>query len=65
MIPFTDAQLDIVLRGARDLAPEKRSVYLERIGALLAQRAGKFADADVVTAMEISLRSLMQHESAA
>ena len=35
MIPFTDAQLDIVIRGARDLAPEKRSTYLERIGALL------------------------------
>ena len=41
MISLSDAQLDVVLRGA-----------------LLAQRAGRFGDADVITAMEVWLRSL-------
>ena len=58
MLSLSDAQLDVVIRGACDLAPEKRSTYLERLAALLQQRAGKFSDADVITAMEISLRSL-------
>ena len=34
MISLTDAQLDVVCRVARDLPPEKRSVYLERVAAI-------------------------------
>ena len=46
MISLTDAQLDIVMNAARDLPPEKRNVFLERVIAVL-QRRGRFNDADV------------------
>ena len=34
---LTDSQLDIVLNTARDLPPEKRNVFLERVVAVLAR----------------------------
>ena len=58
MIALTDDQLAIVQHAARLLPVENRDVYLQRIAALLAQRSGRYCDADVAAAAEISLRSL-------
>lgn len=65
MISLTDAQLDVVIRMAVDLPLEKRDAYLQRIAALLRQRAGRHTVADVIAAAEISLRSLMVQHTAA
>ena len=65
MISLSDAQLDIVIRMAIDLPLEKRDTYLQRIAALLQQRAGRHSVADVIEAAEISLRSLLVQEPAA
>jgi hypothetical protein len=38
MISLNDAQLKTVMTVAVDIAPEKRSMFLERVGAMLAIR---------------------------
>ena len=65
MISLNDAELDVVIRMAVDLPQEKRDVYLQRIAALLQQRAGRHTVADVIAAAEISLRSLQVRHTAA
>jgi hypothetical protein len=58
-VTLTDSQLDIVTNTARKLPPEKRSVYLERVVAVL-QRRGRFNDADVGTIAQAALHGLVQ-----
>jgi hypothetical protein len=65
MVSLSDRQLAVVMHAAADLPFEKRGTYLERVGALLQQRAGHFSDDDVINAAEISLRSLSAAQSAA
>jgi hypothetical protein len=38
---LTDSELDVVCRGVGELPVEKRGVYLERLAAILRQRAGR------------------------
>lgn len=65
MLSLTDQQLDIIAGKASELVPEKRSTYLERVAAILMQRAGRHTTADVVEAAEMALRSLTQREAVA
>ena len=59
MISLSDRQLDIVVRSAAQLPPEKRSAYLERVAGPLQRQAGHIGDDDVSKAVEMSLRSLL------
>jgi methyl coenzyme M reductase subunit C len=54
MVSLTDHQLEIVMDAAAIVAPERRAVFLERVGAMLKMR-GRFSDADVhdVTALAL------------
>jgi len=45
-LALTDAQLKTVMEFAAAITPEKRSTFLERVGAMLVLR-GRFNDADV------------------
>jgi hypothetical protein len=48
MLSLNDAQLKTLTTFAADIPPEKRSLFLERVGAMLALRGrGHFNDADV------------------
>ena len=65
MIGLTDAQLGTVMDAARCLPVEKRSVYLQRIAAMLALRGrGHFADSDVADVTTLALRGLVQTDAA-
>lgn len=60
MISLSDSQLDIITNAARELPPEKRSVYLERIVAVLQRRGRMFDDADVGAIAQAALTGLVQ-----
>jgi hypothetical protein len=57
--------LNVVMTAAGGLPLEKRSVFLQRVAALLGQRSGRYTDADVAAAAETSLRSLTVVHTAA
>ena len=66
MIPsFSNHQLQAIMTLARELDPEKRGVYLERIAAILQQRAGRHDTDDVIAAAEAALRGLLAQHTAA
>jgi hypothetical protein len=46
MIPLTDRQLKTVMDTAANVSPDRRGVFLERVGAMLKVR-GRFDDSDV------------------
>ena len=46
MISLTDQQLKNVMDAAARVAPDRRDVFLQRVGAMLTMR-GRFSDADV------------------
>lgn len=50
MLGLSNSELDVVIRMAIDLPLEKRDTYLQRIAALLQQRAGRHSTADVIEA---------------
>ena len=58
MIALTDHQLAIVMDAAAALAPERRSMFLERVGAMLKVR-GRFTDADVSDVTRLALCGLI------
>jgi hypothetical protein len=58
MLRLTDSGLEIVQRIAASLPVEKRTIFLERIAASLAQ-VRRPADADVERAAQMALRGLM------
>jgi hypothetical protein len=62
MISLSDRQLGIVMEAAKALPPEKRSIYLERVAAMLRlRRHGKrFADDDVADVAGLARFGLMQ-----
>jgi hypothetical protein len=56
--------LQTVMVAARSLEPgEKRTLFLERLGALLFLR-GQFADSDVDAAVQSALKGLVQEPAA-
>jgi hypothetical protein len=56
VIALSDRQLAIVMEAAKPLPPEKRSIYLERVDAMLRlRRRGKhFDDGDVIDVAAIA-----------
>jgi hypothetical protein len=46
MISLSDRQLDLVITAAAAVQPDRRGIFLERVGAMLTLR-GRFSDADV------------------
>jgi hypothetical protein len=64
MISLSDHQLETVMTAAGAIAPEKRSMFLERVAAMLAMRGrGHFNDADVADVAQLALTGLA-HEAA-
>jgi hypothetical protein len=58
MIALNDAQLKILMTAAADVPPEKRSTFLERVGAMLKLR-GMFSDSDVDEISKLALCGLV------
>ena len=61
--PFrlTDSQLQLLLAAAKPLDPDKRGLFLERVGAhLRCNCSGHPSDADVEAAVAAGLRGLQQ-----
>ncbi|MGB9314744.1 MAG: hypothetical protein WCB62_06925 [Pseudolabrys sp.] len=63
MVGLTDSQLKIVMTAANSLPVERRSVFLERVGAMLRMR-GRFTDDDVADVAKLALTGLA-HQPAA
>jgi len=58
-LALSDSQLNTVMMAAADLPPEKRSLYLERIGAMMNAR-GRFNDTDVAEVAKLALTGLVR-----
>ncbi|MGC1856769.1 MAG: hypothetical protein WA725_08430, partial [Pseudolabrys sp.] len=63
MVGLTDSQLKIVMTAANSLPVERRSVFLERVGAMLRMR-GRFTDDDVADVAKLALTGLAQQPAA-
>jgi len=64
MLSLTDPQLKIVADAARAVPQEKRSIYLERIAAMLIVRGrGHFNDADVADVTQLALCGLVHQRT--
>jgi hypothetical protein len=55
--------LKIVMTAANSLPVERRSVFLERVGAMLRMR-GRFTDDDVADVAKLALTGLAQQPAA-
>jgi len=62
-LALTDAQLQTLMNLAAEIVPEKRSAFLERVGAMLVLR-GRFDDADVAEAAKRALIGLAHRPAA-
>jgi hypothetical protein len=61
MLSLSDHQLQTVMTVAADMPPDKRSTFLERIGAMLAMRGrGHFNDADVAEVTKLAATGLVR-----
>jgi hypothetical protein len=66
MISLTDSQLFYIQEAAKNLPPENRSLFLERLAAHLEKRrGGLFIDNDVAVAAKIAVAGLVHHDPAA
>jgi hypothetical protein len=63
VISLSDSQLETVMQAARALEPERRSLFLERCGAMLKLR-GRFDDSAVADVCRLALAGLVQHSAA-
>ena len=63
MVSLSDSQLEIVTTAANAVPVERRSVFLERVGAMLKLR-GRFSDDDVADVAQLALTGLA-HQPAA
>jgi len=66
-MPFglSDIQLNTVTTVAAGIIPEKRSMFLERVGALLAFRGrGHFDDGDVAEVASLAATGLVHRPAA-
>ena len=59
MISLSDEQLDVVMTAAKGIEPSRRSVFLERIAAMLKLRH-RFDDSDVCEVVQLALCGLVQ-----
>ena len=59
MVSLSDSQLQTVLDVAATIAPDRRSVYLERVGSMLRLR-GRFSDDDVRKVVALAACGLIQ-----
>jgi hypothetical protein len=62
-LALSDAQLKTLMTLAAELVPEKRSAFLERVGAMLTVR-GRFDDAYVAEAAKLALIGLARRPAA-
>ena len=62
MLGLTDEQLKIVMTAAGAIAPEKRSMFLERVGAMLKVRH-RFTDYDVDEVSKLATCGLVQEHT--
>jgi hypothetical protein len=63
---LSDSQLQILMTFAAEIPPEKRSLFLQRVGAMLVLRGrGRFTDADVQDVASLALCGLTQRTDAA
>jgi len=60
MLALSDDQLAKVMTAAGRLPVEKRSVFLERVAAMLQLRGPRFTDADLGAAIQAALTGLIQ-----
>ena len=59
MLGLTDTQLEIIVTAANAVPVERRSIFLERVGAMLRMR-GRFTDADVHDVTALALCGLVR-----
>jgi hypothetical protein len=59
VLALTDAQLGIVMTAAKAVLPDRRSMFLERVAAMLAYR-GRFTDSDVARVAALAAQGLIQ-----
>jgi len=62
--PLDNDQLAKIMFAASGLPPEKRGVFLERVGARLGLRGSQLTDSNLDNAIQIALQGLV-HNSAA
>jgi hypothetical protein len=62
-LSLSDSQLSIVVQAASGIDPERRDLFLQRIGAMLKLR-GRFSDSDVIEVTRLALAGLI-HQPAA
>ena len=62
-LALSDAQLQTLMTLAAGIVPEKRSMFLERVGAMLTLR-GRFNDRDVAEAAQLALIGLARRPAA-
>jgi hypothetical protein len=55
---LTDTQLKIVTTAATDVLPDRRSLFLERVAAMLTVR-GRFDDGDVAKVAALAAQGLV------
>jgi hypothetical protein len=65
MLALSDPQLKTVMLFAATIPPEKRSMFLERVAAMLALRGrGHFNDDDVADVAKLAMAGLIQQPAA-
>jgi hypothetical protein len=57
MVSLTDSQLKILMTAASGLAPDRRDIFLQRVGAMLRMRH-RFTDGDVADVAKLALCGL-------
>ena len=62
MVSLSDHQLKTVMDAAIALGPERRDIFLQRVGAMLNMR-GRFSDGDVQDVVGLALCGLV-HQTA-
>ena len=64
MLALSDAQLQTLMTFAADIPQEKRSTFLERVGAMLAMRGrGHFNDDDVADVTKLATAGLIHRRT--
>jgi hypothetical protein len=64
MISLSDSQLQTLMTAAGSLEPERRDIFLQRVGAILRMR-GRFTGADVSDIVRLALCGLLQNAATA
>ena len=64
MISLTNSQLQTLMTTASRLEPERRDLFLKRVGAMLKLRR-RFTDGDVADVAKLALSGLVQEPASA